>query len=281
VVVLHGLEGSSASGYVQQTCSRALRAGLRAVVLNFRSCGGEPNLRLRSYHSGETGDFALLLSTLRARAGSGTLAAVGYSLGGNVLLRHLEETGDRSPLRAAVAVSAPYDLSSCATALERGLGRMYAAWFLRSLRAKAREKARRFPGAFDLERALRARTLREFDEAVTAPVHGYAGAEDYYARCSAGPLLGRIRVPTLLIQAEDDPFVPPDALAMALATRNPRIERAISLHGGHLGFLCVPGRGPALWAESSAIAWIADRAWHPDGGRAYMRGNPQKRRFTP
>jgi uncharacterized protein len=261
LLILHGLEGSSASGYVRETVRSALAAGLRPVALNFRSCDGAPNLRLRSYHSGETGDPALILDRLRERAAGAPIVAVGYSLGGNVLLKLLGEAGARAGLAAAAAVSVPFDLGTSARHLERPAARIYTRYFLRSLRRKAREKARRYPGAFDAEAADRARTLRAFDDAVTAPVHGFADAEDYYARASSLPRLGEIRVPTLLVQAADDPFVPPDTLGAVGEVRNPALRLVFPERGGHLGFLAPgPGLVPRPWVETAAVAFLAERA---------------------
>jgi len=261
LLVLHGLEGSSASGYVRVTVRAALRHRLRPYVLNFRSCDGGPNRRLRSYHSGETGDPALVLAHLRRRHPGVPLLALGYSLGGNVLLDLLAEPGADEALVAAAAVSVPYDLAAGARHLERPAAAIYASYFLRSLRRKAREKARRYPGRFDAAAATRARTLRAFDDAFTAPVHGFADADDYYERASSLPRLGRIRTPTLLLQAEDDPFVPRGTLDAVRAARNPALRLAFFEHGGHLGFLA-SARGAHLlpWAEPAAVAWLAERA---------------------
>ncbi len=261
LLVLHGLEGSSTSGYARLTVREALRAGLRPYVLNFRSCDGGPNLRLRSYHSGETGDPAIVISHLRARHPGALLLALGYSLGGNVLLDLLADSGAGGAIAAAAAVSVPYDLAAGARHLERPAAAIYARYFLRSLRRKAREKARRFPGRFDAEAADRARTLRAFDDAFTAPVHGFADADDYYARASSLPRLGRVRTPTLLVQAEDDPFLPRGTLDAVRAVGNPALRMAFSEHGGHLGFLSSTGAAwPRPWAEPTVVAWLADRA---------------------
>jgi hypothetical protein len=261
LLVLHGLEGSSASGYARVTVRAALRSGLRPCVLNFRSCDGGPNRRLRSYHSGETGDPALVLAHLRRRHPGSPFLALGYSLGGNVLLDLLAELGEGGGIAAAAGVSVPYDLAAGARHLERPAATIYVEYFLRSLRRKAREKARRFPGDFDAASATRARTLRAFDDAFTAPVHGFADADDYYERASSLPRLGRIRTPTLLVQAEDDPFVPRGTLDRVRAVGNPALRLAFFEHGGHLGFLASEG-GARLrpWVEPAVVAWLAERA---------------------
>lgn len=261
VLLLHGLEGSSASGYVRR-CARLLaERGIRAVALNFRSRSGEPNRTRRFYHSGHTADAAHALEWLARRSPGAPRAAIGFSLGGNVLLKLLAESGERSPgeLRAAAAVSVPFDLAAAATTLERGAGRLYAAFFLRSLRRTLRAKARRFPGVYDLAAAEAARTLREFDDAITAPVHGFRSAADYYARSSSGPMLGEIRVPTLVLHALDDPFLPDDAVPRAAIAENPCLVDGVTARGGHLGFVATGRQGePRLWAEERAVRFVCD-----------------------
>ena len=266
VIVLHGLEGSSRSGYVMEACRQLRDLGMRPLALNFRGRSGEPNRRRRLYHSGETGDLAYVIRWVRERAGTGTdLAAMGFSLGGNVLLKYL---GERDPedtgLSAAAAVSVPFDLAASARHLERGAGRLYASSLLRSLKRSLWRKARRMPGAYDLERAARARTLREFDDAVTAPVHGFRDAAEYYRRSSSARYLSGIRVPTLVIHAEDDPFVPADSVPVSALESNPRLEPRVTRRGGHVGFLAAGGprggsRGIRFWAERESAAFLAAR----------------------
>jgi len=231
------------------------------VALNFRSCSGEINRLARFYHSGDTGDLDEIVRLLRRRHPAALLAAVGVSLGGNVLLKWLGERGDGAPLQVAVAISVPFDLTACARVLDRGLARvLYTANFMRTLRAKVREKARAHPGFVDVAAALRARTFGEYDEIVTAPLGGFASALDYWTRSSSGPYLGRIRRPTLVINARDDPFVPaatlPDARALP-----PHITVEFPARSGHAGFIegCWPWR-VGSWAECRALAFVADRA---------------------
>lgn len=261
-MVLHGLEGCSRSGYVVELCRQLLDRGLRPVALNFRGRSGQPNRRRRLYHSGETGDLAHVVRRLGAHVGAGTeIAAVGFSLGGNVLLKYLGERGDgESGLSAAAAVSIPFDLAASARHLERGPGRVYAWFLLRSLKRSLRRKARRMPDAYDLERAERAHTLREFDDAVTAPVHGFRDADEYYRSSSSARYLPEVAVPTLVIHSRDDPFVPVESVPVGRLDANPHLEARLSRRGGHVGFLATGGGDrPRFWAEASAASYLADR----------------------
>jgi len=269
-LVLHGLEGSARSGYVRLTCTRLVERSIEAVALNFRGCGGQPNRRPRSYHSGQTEDVAAVVEHLRGSRPGVAHAIIGYSLGGNVLLKYLGEIGSAAHApAAAVAVSVPFDLAASAAALERGLGRLYSRHFLRTMIPKALDRARRFPDGPVPDRIRRCRTLREFDEAVTAPVHGFASADDYYRRCSSIRFLGAVRVPTLLVQALDDPFVPVDSLPSAAAWENPALRPRFSEAGGHLGFVGRGGiAGGRFWAETVAADFVARHVATPVGREA-------------
>lgn len=268
VLLLHGLEGSSYSVYVQGLLAEIARRGWRATALNFRSCARDPenlsrmiwNRRPRLYHSGETEDLDFLIRTLSAREPGVPLAAVGVSLGGNVLLKWLGEHPEEPLLSAAVALSAPFDLAAGARLLERRIGRIYAESFLRTLRGKAIETARRFPEAaarIDVEASRRARTLREFDDAANAPLHGFRDAADYYEKASSLGFLGRIRAPTLCVSAEDDPFLPAEVLPRARAAASPSVELVTTRAGGHIGFVGggLPGKA-RYWAEALAVGWL-------------------------
>lgn len=258
LLVLHGLEGSSKAGYVAAIVRGAAARGWGAVALNFRSCSGEPNRAARLYHSGETGDPLHVLAQLREEI-TGPWGGVGFSLGGNVLLRLLAETGAASPLQAAAAVSVPFDLHRCAQAIDTpGLGWMaiYRGVFLRSLKRKALEMARTHPGLFDEARVRTARRLEEYDDVVTAPLHGWANAADYYAACSSGPALGQIARPTLLITAEDDPLAPASNLPAGVDT-NPALTVVRTAHGGHVGFVAGSIARPVFWAEERAVEFLA------------------------
>lgn len=258
LVVLHGLEGSSSSQYVRGLLAQARVRGWRGLAMNFRSCSGEPNRLLRSYHSGETGDAGEAIRRARAESPEAPLLCAGCSLGGNVLVKWLGEQGEAAPVRAAVALSVPFDLALCADALDgpSAMAWVYRTRFLRSLKAKALEKAGRFADRLDAEKVRAARTLREFDEAITGPLHGFAGAEDYYAQSSSGPYVARVRVPLLLLSAEDDPFIPPVCLPRAAAIGNHFVALETSTRGGHLGFVAGPLL-PWFYAEQRAIEFLA------------------------
>lgn len=262
-VILHGLEGSARRPYTL-LLHRALREqGIQPVGLHFRSCSGEPNRTARFYHSGETGDLALVTEHVRAACPDRKLAAVGFSLGGNVLLKRLGELADAGPsvYSAAAAISVPFDLSAGTRALESGwMGRnVYSRYFVRSLLAKAaaKEEVLRAAG-LDFDNLLEARSLREFDEAATAPLHGFSDAEDYYSRSSSKAFLPRIRVPTLLIQALDDPFLPVEALPIEEIAKNSNLHPAFTRTGGHVGFVGSGNGHRRFWAESEAARFLAE-----------------------
>jgi predicted alpha/beta-fold hydrolase len=256
-LVVHGLEGSSDSAYVRETCRALWERGIRAVALNFRGCSGAPNRLPRFYHAGDTGDVAFVLDLLAAREPGVPLAAVGFSLGANVLLKYLGERGDDARVSAAAAVSVPFDLGAGADLLDASFaGRLYVFNFVRSLRRKYRRKRHQIGDACDAARVLSARTFREFDDAATAPLHGFAGVDDYYGRSSSAQFLPSIRVPTLLVHAEDDPFVPPSAIAREAIDANPWLTPAIVPHGGHVGFIAGSPLRPRFWAEGEAARFI-------------------------
>ncbi|MBI5790824.1 MAG: hydrolase [Rhodocyclales bacterium] len=244
VALFHGLEGSSRSHYARRLMHTVAQRGWHGVVVHFRGCSGEPNRLPRAYHSGDSAEIDWVLRRLRG-LGHPALFAAGVSLGGNALLKWLAEQGAAAAdvVDAAASVSAPLDLAAANLALSSGFNLVYARHFLRTLIPAARAKAQRFPGRFDLRRAESARTLRDFDDAVTAPLHGFLGADDYYARSSAGPLLGAVRTPTLLLHAANDPFLP-----IAAMPRLDQLPAALTLeihrHGGHVGFVhdALPGR---------------------------------------
>jgi uncharacterized protein len=258
MLILHGLEGSARSHYVSGLFREAARLGLRAVVLNFRSCSGELNRGLRLYHSGETSDLDWVLGQLLDREPTLRLGLVGVSLGGNVALKWLGERGDHASERvvAAVAISTPFDLARCAERLDAGLRRvLYTESFLRTMRAKVRAKGHLYDGRVDLAAALAARTFCEYDRFVTAPIFGFADEQDYWARSSSRAYLPKIRRPTLLISALNDPFIPLATLPEAEVAQSPWLEAAFVRDGGHAGFLEGPW-GARSWAERQALAFL-------------------------
>ena len=244
LVLFHGLEGSSDSHYARAVAKRAASRGWRCALPHFRGCSGEPNRLPRAYHSGDSDEIDWILRRLRdARAAatdaSERLYAVGVSLGGNVLLKWLGERGARAGelVRRAVAVSAPVDLAAAGHTLDRGFNRqLYTRAFLASMKRKALAKLNRYPGLFDARRVVAARTLYEFDELVTAPLHGFRSADDYWSRASSAPWLEAIRVPTLVLNARNDPFLPADALVAATRRASAEALLEFPATGGHVGF---------------------------------------------
>jgi len=262
--VLHGLEGSSRSGYVTAMLQAARSRGWGALGFNFRSCSGEPNRIPRSYCSGEVRDPLFAVERLRASGAEGPLLGIGFSLGGNVLLKLLAETGTASPFHAAAAVSTPFDLDACAVALDSGRGftGLYRFAFLSSLKSKALEKARRFPGLFDPGLIRAAKGIRQFDDAVTARLYGFADAADYYRKCAAVFVLDHIRRPTLLVSAIDDPIAILNGAHGR--SRNPSLHWLVTAHGGHVGFIGGEGGNLRFWADrvvADYLAWaLSERA---------------------
>jgi len=247
LVLLHGLEGGSDSHYARSLAARFGEAGWRVAIPHWRGCSGEPNRLPRAYHSGDSEELDWLLARLAA-----PLDALGVSLGGNVLLKWLGERGEaaRARVRRAAAVSAPLDLAAAAGTLDRGLNRLlYTRMFLDTLKPKSLAKLARFPGLYDATRLRRAKTFREFDGLVTAPLHGFRDAEHYWRVSSSGQYLGGIRVPTLLLNARNDPFLPEAALAAA-ASAAPCVQVELPERGGHVGF-------PANWLARRLIAFFS------------------------
>lgn len=260
LLLLHGLEGGTRSHYVHGFFDEARRRGWGMELLFHRTCGPELNRTRRFYHSGETSDLAFAIDRLARERPRTPLVVCGISLGGNVLLKFLGEREHALPpqLRAAVAVSVPYDLARGSRHIERGFSRVYVASFLRSLRRKVVAKRTRFPDLPDARTLAAVRTLWDFDDRVTAPVHGFRDAADYYARSSSLGYLARVRLPTLLLSAVDDPFLPPAVLdeVRAVAYANLALHVEFTPRGGHVGF--VHGRAPwraEYYAERRTFAF--------------------------
>jgi uncharacterized protein len=271
VVLLHGLEGTARSHYARGLFLEAARRGWAAELLLFRGCGGELNRARRFYHSGETGDVAAVAQRLLAADVDAPFVFAGVSLGGNVLLKWLGEMGESIHRRvlAAAAVSVPFDLARASRHIDRGFSRVYQRHFLRSLRRKALAKLDRYPDLASRDRVESARTLYDFDDVLTAPVHGFVNADDYYARSSSIGFLSRIRVPTLLLSAGDDPFLPRDVLnqVRGVVAANSQIELEFPAKGGHVGF--VSGQNPlrpfyyAEWRIAQFFERILSVAYGP------------------
>jgi predicted alpha/beta-fold hydrolase len=245
LILFHGLEGSSSSYYAITLMGAAAAIGWSGVVVNFRGCSGESNRLARAYHSGDSDEIDWILRRLRALSPLRPRYAVGVSLGGNALLKWLgeREASTRDYLQAAAAVSAPLDLTACGHHLARGFNRVYTRHFLHTLKRNAAAKLCRHPGIFDERRMTAASNLYEFDDVVTAPLHGFNGAEDYWRRASSKPWLAGIRLPTLVLNARNDPFLP----AQALPTPS-QVAASVQLEfprqGGHVGFVTgsLPGQ---------------------------------------
>lgn len=260
VLVLHGLEGSAESKYALETYRQLAAMDVAAVGLNFRSCGGELNRTARLYHSGETGDCRFVLKKLSGKYPSHRIGVIGFSLGGNVLLKYLGEKVEiPTNLVAAAAVSVPFDLAAGADYLELGYGRFYRWRLLRSLRAKVLAKSGLVGGLVDMNRVSRAITFREFDDAATAPLHGFRGVEDYYSRSSSKQFLSSIELPTLLLHSDDDPFLPPSSVPRMEVEENDHLQAVFTALGGHVGFMQGRLWKPDFWAERTVSRFVASR----------------------
>lgn len=236
LVILHGLEGSAESTYARLLLQAAADHGWHAVVLHFRDCGDYRNVLPRRYHAGETNDLRYFVNKLRTEGQEGPIVAVGYSLGGNVLLKYLGEDGPTTPLHAAAAVSVPLDLGICSEALTCGFSRFYQTLLLKRMKNAVARKFDLHTAAFDWDRAMGATTFAEFDDAVTAPLHGFSGKDEYYAKCSSIHFLKDIDRPTLIINSRDDPFMLPKMLPKADRLAE-QVTLEISEEGGHVGFV--------------------------------------------
>ncbi|MAA74824.1 MAG: hydrolase [Salinisphaeraceae bacterium] len=256
IILLHGVIGSTESKYARGMMQAMTRRGWQSLLMLFRGAGGRPNRLPRGYHSGETDDFRHVLGELRRRFPERSLNAAGYSMGGNVLLKYLGESGHDTPLDAAAAVSVPFDLDLCATAIGQGLSRHYQRYIIEAMRAAAREKFSRQSPPFPLPPLEQLQDFYAFDDALTAPLHGFRDARDYYRQASCGPFLADIRRPTLVVHAEDDPFMTP-AVVPREADLAPEVRLELSRHGGHVGFVAADRFGrPRYWLEERLPAFF-------------------------
>jgi predicted alpha/beta-fold hydrolase len=236
VLVLHGLEGSLESHYTGGILEALVAQGYQAVLMYFRGCSGEPNRLARSYHSGDTADLNYVIARLEERDPSTALAVIGYSLGGNVLLKALGERTGTEPVRTAVAVSVPFDLDRAARRLEQGLSRIYQRYLLNKLRRSVKAKMHTHAMPVSLKRLDALDTFRKFDNEVTAPLHGFRDVDDYYGRSSSRQYLHAITTPTLILHAADDPFIPEAAIPTD-GELGPGVTLELSRCGGHVGFV--------------------------------------------
>ena len=265
LILLHGLEGSSMAHYMRGIAEKAWAAGWNVVRLNQRNCGGTERLSRGLYHSGLTHDVQFVMRELLQRDRVPAVAVAGYSLGGNLALKLAGELGDAAPaqLVGVCAVSPTMDLAACVAALERTSNIAYEWNFVRNLKGRMRRKAAAVPGLFSLEPLKRIWTVRQFDEAYTAPHHGFRDADDYYYRASAMRVIDRIRVPALILTSEDDPFVPVATFREPAVTSNPNITVVVTPHGGHCAYVEQAQNGyDGYWAEREIVRFIEHQARH-------------------
>ena len=236
LIILHGLESSAESPYARMLMQAAAGRQWRCCVLHFRDCGDYRNVLPRRYHAGETNDVRYFVAKLEREGQFGPMVAAGYSLGGNVLLKYLGESGAGCPLKGAAAVSVPLNLHACAEALNIGISKGYQRYLLKRMKRAVTRKFNPHTAAFDWQRAMRAGTFAEFDDAVTAPLHGFANKDDYYDKCSSVHFLKGIERPTLIVNALDDPFMTPKVVPGA-EQLSAHVTLEVSTHGGHVGFI--------------------------------------------
>lgn len=261
LALVHGLEGSSRSGYMQGLAERAFSAGWNAVRLNQRNCGGTEALTPTLYNSGLSGDYRAVLYELIERDSLPAIFFAGYSMGGNLVLKMAGELAAAAPreLRGVAAVCPTIDLAVCADAIALPGNFMYELHFVRRLKARMRRKAALFPGKFDLARMAGVRTVREFDDLITAHYCEFRDASDYYARSSALRVVSNVRVPALVLTAQDDPFVPFTSFSNPALAPNPQIVLNAPRHGGHCAFISRHSGDERFWAEARIIEFL--KAW--------------------
>jgi predicted alpha/beta-fold hydrolase len=258
VMLLHGLEGSSSAHYMRGMAAKAWSRGFNIVRLNQRNCGGTEHLSRGLYHSGLTADPLAVLNELIAYDRLPRIAIAGYSLGGNLALKLAGELGTSGPpeLKAVGAVSPVMELETCVRAIERRQNYPYQWNFVRNLKGRLRRKARAFPNDWNLDRLGEIWTIRAFDEAFTAPHHGFAGASDYYHKASAMRVADRIAIPALIVSAADDPFVPPEIFQTPAVATNPNIRVVVTTCGGHCGFVAEANGYDGYWAEQMVVNFV-------------------------
>ena len=259
VILLHGLEGNDNSHYARTLLKHLSQNGFQAVLMYFRGCSGEINRLPRAYHSGETGDLSCVVAELQARFPDRAIFVIGISLGGNVLLKWLGETGHDNPLSGAIAVSVPFDLANASDQLNRPESKIYQAYLINKLQASLQQRLEKMQLPIDKDKALSCKTIRDYDELITAPLHGFLGAADYYQKSSCRQYLHNIQVPTLIIHSLDDPFMTQTAVPEEKElSESVRLE--LSARGGHVGFLggVVPFL-PNYWLEKRISNFLLDK----------------------
>lgn len=270
VLLLHGLTGSSSSLYILGQQQALAAYGWQSVAVNWRGCSGEPNQRARGYHSGARDDLAEVVNQLTSRYHAKLFTAVGYSLGGNVLLKYLGEEGSNTPLRAAVAVSVPFRLDHCADRINKGVSKIYQVRFLRDLRhyVQSKQRALSHQGRHKelahlaaLETLDGMKTFWDFDGRVTAPLHGFESADDYYRRCSSAFFVERLRIPTLMVHAQDDPFIYPHSIPDAKDLPS-YVTLELHASGGHVGFVEGPPWRPRYYLEHRLPDWLRSQVFN-------------------
>ena len=261
LAIVHGLEGSSESGYVRSLAAKAFAAGFNVLRVNQRNCGGTERLTATLYNSGLSADFRAILFELIQRDRLKQIFLAGYSMGGNLVLKLSGELGQVAPpeLRGVCAVCPTLDLAACVDAIERPENRIYQWHFVRQLKSRMRRKAKLFPGQFELKGMDAVRTVREFDDAITAPCCGYRNAVDYYERASALRVADRIVVPTLILTSKDDPVVPFESFGAPEIAGNPQIRVAMAERGGHCAFISRFRGAERHWAEARVLEFCLAR----------------------
>ena len=266
LIIVHGLEGSSASQYVIGTGSKAWCVGMNVVRMNMRNCGDTENLCPTLYNSSMSGDVGAIASTLIEQDRLRKLALVGYSMGGNLVLKLLGEWGEQAPpeVKAGVGVSPAMDLAPSSDALHLPVNRVYEWKFLNGLKRRMLRKQALYPETYKFSRRdlQLLRSLRDFDDRIMSPYCGFRGADDYYARASAANVVDRIAVPTLILHAEDDPFIRVLPATREKLLHNPNITFVETKHGGHCAFLATPNGYDGRWAERQAVAFVQERVQH-------------------
>jgi len=258
VLILHGLEGSIDSHYSRGMLMAISQLGFRAVFMHFRGCSGEPNRLSKYYHSGETSDVNYVIHLLRDREANSALAVIGFSIGGNILLKWLGETGANNPLQAAIAISVPFELHKAAARVQMGFSKFYQWYLIRCVSKSLSRKIKNIPMPIDAAALNQIKTVYELDDKIIAPLHGFSGIDEYYSTSSCRKYLHSIHVPTLILHAKDDPFVSEDAIPKS-DELSPHVTLEISNTGGHVGF--VAGKYPwksEYWLEKRVGTFLQD-----------------------